>query len=84
MQGPHPIRLQLPLIRVPEGMRVYQLSFAAPKFRGVTLFVCRAPFPEPDGLTRDRDLTDPLVNTQLPALPGTELGRSHDPTLNRE
>jgi prepilin-type N-terminal cleavage/methylation domain-containing protein/prepilin-type processing-associated H-X9-DG protein len=47
---------------------VNQLSFAAaPKFRGVTLFVYLAPFMEQDNLTRDWNLTDPLVNTQLPA-----------------
>jgi prepilin-type N-terminal cleavage/methylation domain-containing protein/prepilin-type processing-associated H-X9-DG protein len=47
---------------------VYQLSFAtAPKFRGVTLFVYLAPFMEQDNLSRDWNLTDPLVNTQLPA-----------------
>ncbi|MFO0842939.1 MAG: DUF1559 domain-containing protein [Gemmataceae bacterium] len=47
---------------------VNQLSFAsAPKFRGVTLFVHLAPFLEQDNLTRDWNLTDPLVNTQQPA-----------------
>ncbi len=52
--------------RFPPG--VNQLTFAdAPKFRGVTLFVYLAPFMEQDNLTKDWDLTDPLVNTQLPA-----------------
>jgi prepilin-type N-terminal cleavage/methylation domain-containing protein len=47
---------------------VNQLSFAAaPKYRGVTLFVYLAPHMEQDNLTRDWNLTDPLVNTQLPA-----------------
>src|SRR5262249_234201 len=47
---------------------VNQLSFAAaPKFRGVPLFVYLAPFMEQDNLTRDWNLTDPLQNTQLPA-----------------
>jgi prepilin-type N-terminal cleavage/methylation domain-containing protein/prepilin-type processing-associated H-X9-DG protein len=47
---------------------VNQLSFAAtPKYRGVTLFVYLAPFMEQDNLTKDWNLTDPLVNTQLPA-----------------
>src|SRR5262245_12127888 len=47
---------------------VNQLSFAAaPKFRGVTLFVYLAPFMEQDNLSRDWNLTDPLVNTQVPA-----------------
>jgi prepilin-type N-terminal cleavage/methylation domain-containing protein/prepilin-type processing-associated H-X9-DG protein len=52
--------------RFPPG--VNQLSFAAaPRFRGVTLFVYLAPFMEQDNLTRDWNLIDPLVNTQLPA-----------------
>jgi prepilin-type N-terminal cleavage/methylation domain-containing protein/prepilin-type processing-associated H-X9-DG protein len=52
--------------RFPPG--VNQLSFAsAPRFRGVTLFVYLAPFMEQDNLTKDWNLTDPLVNTQLPA-----------------
>ena len=47
---------------------VNQLLFgAAPRFRGVTLFVYLAPFMEQDNLTKDWNLTDPLVNTQLPA-----------------
>ncbi|MFO0879825.1 MAG: DUF1559 domain-containing protein [Gemmataceae bacterium] len=47
---------------------VNQLSFAAaPKFRGVTLFVYLAPYLEQDNLSRDWNLTDPLVNTTLPA-----------------
>jgi prepilin-type N-terminal cleavage/methylation domain-containing protein len=47
---------------------VNQLSFAAaPRFRGVTLFVYLAPYLEQDNLTRDWNLTDPLVNTTLPA-----------------
>jgi Protein of unknown function (DUF1559) len=33
----------------------------------VTLFVYLAPFMEQDNLTKDWHLTDPLVNTQLPA-----------------
>jgi len=52
--------------RFPPG--VYQLAFAAaPKFRGVTLFVYLAPYIEQDNLSRDWNLTDPLVNTQTPA-----------------
>jgi prepilin-type N-terminal cleavage/methylation domain-containing protein/prepilin-type processing-associated H-X9-DG protein len=52
--------------RFPPG--VNQLSFpAAPRFRGVTLFVYLAPYMEQDNLTRDWNLTDPLENTQLPA-----------------
>src|SRR5262245_35190225 len=52
--------------RFPPG--VNQLSFAAaPKFRGVTLFVYLAPYLEQDNLSRDWNLTDPLVNTQTPA-----------------
>ncbi|MFL5338716.1 MAG: DUF1559 domain-containing protein [Gemmataceae bacterium] len=52
--------------RFPPG--VYQLSFAAaPKFRGVTLFVYLAPYMEQDNLSRDWNYTDPLVNTQTPA-----------------
>ncbi|VTR98653.1 Prepilin-type N-terminal cleavage/methylation domain-containing protein OS=Singulisphaera acidiphila (strain ATCC BAA-1392 / DSM 18658 / VKM B-2454 / MOB10) GN=Sinac_0208 PE=4 SV=1: N_methyl: SBP_bac_10 [Gemmata massiliana] len=47
---------------------VNQFSFAsAPKFRGVTLFVYLAPYMEQDNLTKDWNLTDPLVNTTLPA-----------------
>src|SRR5262245_34316685 len=47
---------------------VNQLSFpSAPRFRGVTLFVYLAPFMEQDNLSRDWNLTDPLVNTQVPA-----------------
>ncbi len=47
---------------------VNQLSFAAaPKYRGVTLFIYLAPYLEQDNLTKDWNLTDPLVNTQLPA-----------------
>ena len=38
-----------------------------PRFRGVTLFVFLAPFMEQDNLTKDWNLNDPLVNTQLPA-----------------
>src|SRR5262245_5030971 len=50
---------------------VYQMPFAAaPKFRGVTLFVYLAPFLEQDNLTKDWNLADPLVNTTLPA-PGS-------------
>src|SRR6201988_1752340 len=45
--------------RFPPG--VNQLSFAAaPRFRGVTLFVYLAPFMEQDNLTRKWNLTDPL------------------------
>src|SRR5262245_536663 len=47
---------------------VNQLSFTAmPRFRGVTLFVYLAPFMEQDNLSRDWNLTDPLVNTTVPA-----------------
>jgi prepilin-type N-terminal cleavage/methylation domain-containing protein/prepilin-type processing-associated H-X9-DG protein len=47
---------------------VYQLSFpTAPKFRGVTLFIYLAAYLEQDNLSRDWNLTDPLVNTQVPA-----------------
>jgi prepilin-type N-terminal cleavage/methylation domain-containing protein/prepilin-type processing-associated H-X9-DG protein len=47
---------------------VYMLTFAsAPRFRGVTLFVYLAPYMEQDNLTKDWNLTDPLVNTQVPA-----------------
>lgn len=43
---------------------VNQLQFAsAPKFRGVTLFVYLAPFIEQDNISRDWNLTDPLLNT---------------------
>jgi prepilin-type N-terminal cleavage/methylation domain-containing protein/prepilin-type processing-associated H-X9-DG protein len=43
---------------------VYQLPFAAaPKFRGVTLFVYLLPFVEQDNLFRGWDTTDPLTNT---------------------
>src|SRR5437764_4442423 len=50
---------------------VNQMPFpTAPKFRGVTLFVYLAPYMEQDNLTRDWNLTDPLVNTQTPA-PGS-------------
>src|SRR5262245_61248574 len=52
--------------RFPPG--VNQLAFAAaPRFRGVTLFVYLAPYMEQDNLSKDWNLTDPLVNTQLPA-----------------
>src|SRR5215510_7899033 len=41
---------------------VYQLPFAAaPKFRGVTLFVYLLPFLEQDNLARGWNLTDPLA-----------------------
>ena len=47
---------------------VNQLSFAAaPKYRGVTLFVYLAPYLEQDALSKDWNLSDPLVNTTLPA-----------------
>ncbi len=56
--------------RFPPG--VNQLVFATqPRFRGVTLFVYLAPYLEQDNLTRDWNLSDPLVNTQLPA-PGPQ------------
>src|SRR5262245_38650972 len=43
---------------------VYQLPFAAaPRFRGVTLFVYLLPYLEQDNLFRGWDLTDPLNNT---------------------
>src|SRR5262245_51791819 len=43
---------------------VYQLSFAAaPKFRGVTLFVYLLPYLEQDNLGRNWDMVDPLNNT---------------------
>src|SRR5262245_62662117 len=43
---------------------VYQLSFAAaPRFRGVTLFVGLMPYLEQDNLVRDWDTVDPLLNT---------------------
>src|SRR5262245_38803029 len=55
--------------KVPPG--VNQLSFVdAPRFRGVTLFVYLAPYMEQDNLTKDWNLSDPLINTQLPA-PGS-------------
>src|SRR5262245_57656873 len=47
---------------------VNQLNFAAaPKFRGVTLFVYLAPYMEQDNLTRDWNRTEPLQNSPLPA-----------------
>jgi prepilin-type N-terminal cleavage/methylation domain-containing protein/prepilin-type processing-associated H-X9-DG protein len=43
---------------------VYQLPFAAaPKFRGVTLFVYLLPYLEQDNLARGWDMIDPLNNT---------------------
>jgi prepilin-type N-terminal cleavage/methylation domain-containing protein/prepilin-type processing-associated H-X9-DG protein len=43
---------------------VYQLPFAAaPKFRGVTLFVCLLPYIEQDNLYQGWDMVDPLNNT---------------------
>ncbi|MFO0930863.1 MAG: DUF1559 domain-containing protein, partial [Gemmataceae bacterium] len=43
---------------------VHQLSFAAaPKYRGVTLFVHLLPYLEQDNLARNWDRTDPLTNT---------------------
>src|SRR5947199_571067 len=43
---------------------VYQMGFAAaPKFRGVTLFVYLLPYLEQDNLARGWDMTDPLNNT---------------------
>src|SRR5690349_861782 len=46
--------------RYPPG--VTMMSFAAaPKFRGVTLFVYLAPYIEQENITRDWNLTDPLV-----------------------
>ncbi len=52
--------------RFPPG--VNQLQFAGkPKYRGVTLFVYLAPYLEQDNLSRDWNLTDPLVNTETPA-----------------
>lgn len=43
---------------------VYQLPFAAaPKFRGVTLFVYLLPYLEQDNLAQSWDMTDPLNNT---------------------
>jgi prepilin-type N-terminal cleavage/methylation domain-containing protein/prepilin-type processing-associated H-X9-DG protein len=52
--------------RYPPG--VTMLSFtASPKFRGVTLFVYLAPFMEQDNVTKEWNLTDPLVNTTIPA-----------------
>jgi len=51
--------------RFPPG--VYQLGFNnAPRYRGITLFVYLAPYLEQENLTRDWNLTDPLVNTQTP------------------
>jgi prepilin-type N-terminal cleavage/methylation domain-containing protein/prepilin-type processing-associated H-X9-DG protein len=47
---------------------VHMLTFAAqPRFRGVTLFVYLAPYIEQENVTKDWNLTDPLVNTTLPA-----------------
>jgi prepilin-type N-terminal cleavage/methylation domain-containing protein/prepilin-type processing-associated H-X9-DG protein len=47
---------------------VTMLAFAAaPRFRGVTLFVYLAPYIEQENVTRDWNLVDPLVNTTLPA-----------------
>src|SRR5436309_13790517 len=43
---------------------VYQLPFAAaPKFRGVTLFVYLLPYIEQDNLFQGWDMVDPLNNT---------------------
>jgi prepilin-type N-terminal cleavage/methylation domain-containing protein/prepilin-type processing-associated H-X9-DG protein len=48
--------------RFPAG--VHMLSFAAaPKYRGVTLFVALAPYLEQGNVTRDWDTTDPINNT---------------------
>src|SRR4051812_26252359 len=48
--------------RFPPG--VYQLSFAAaPKYRGVTVFVYLLPFLEQEPLYSGWDMTDPLNNT---------------------
>src|SRR5262245_18082259 len=48
--------------RFPPG--VNQLSFAAaPRFRGVTLFVYLAPYLEHENLSKGWNLTDPLQNT---------------------
>lgn len=47
---------------------VTMLAFpTAPRFRGVTLFVYLAPYIEQENVTKDWNLTDPLVNTTLPA-----------------
>lgn len=61
---------------------VNQLSFAAaPKYRGMTLFVYLAPHMEQDNLTRDWNLADPLVNTQLPTPGPTAKTATLVPTL---
>jgi prepilin-type processing-associated H-X9-DG protein len=52
--------------RYPPG--VYMQTYTGmPRFRGVTLFVYLAPYVEQENVTRQWDLTDPLVNTTLPA-----------------
>lgn len=52
--------------RFPPGVRM--LTFpSAPRYRGVTLFVYLAPYLEQENVTREWNLTDPLVNTTLPA-----------------
>jgi prepilin-type N-terminal cleavage/methylation domain-containing protein/prepilin-type processing-associated H-X9-DG protein len=50
----------------PPGVTQYSFA-AAPKYRGITLFIHLAPFIEQDNLSRDWNMTDPLVNTQTPA-----------------
>lgn len=52
--------------RYPPGVRMLRFP-SAPKYRGVTLFVYLAPYLEQENITRDWNLTDPLVNTTLPA-----------------
>lgn len=52
--------------RYPPG--VTMLPFvASPRFRGVTLFVYLAPYIEQENVTKEWNLTDPLVNTTIPA-----------------
>ncbi|VTR97924.1 Prepilin-type N-terminal cleavage/methylation domain-containing protein OS=Singulisphaera acidiphila (strain ATCC BAA-1392 / DSM 18658 / VKM B-2454 / MOB10) GN=Sinac_0208 PE=4 SV=1: N_methyl_2: SBP_bac_10 [Tuwongella immobilis] len=52
--------------RYPAG--VMMLAFpSAPRFRGITLFVALAPYLEQGNITQDWNLTDPLVNTSIPA-----------------
>lgn len=50
----------------PPGVRMLQFP-TAPRYRGVTLFVYLAPYIEQENITKDWNLSDPLVNTTVPA-----------------
>lgn len=51
--------------RYPPAVNLLNFT-ASPKYRGVTVFVYLAPYIEQDNVTREWNLTDPLVNTTLP------------------